>query len=346
MDETQKVTLKNYLKTVQEGPAAKRALAVLLLEAGGDVSLTGYTSKHAERLRRDFIKLGLSTFDDKRKSNRERVLTKPERAMVVAALKRHPKDVILGCPAEHWSTYWLGRYIARETGKRYKSKTSHYLLFREAKLSFHLPGKRYEKADSEAVEAWQRKQRDGRSKLMRAWKDSDTVILCGDEMVLTSGTTLQKIWLPRRSYPPVLETNSTRTRRSIYGFLDLKTGQQHAYMTDWQNMYITISVLERLREAYPTQKLLIVWDNCGWHRGSEVMKWVRRDKHTKVLNFPSYAPELNPQEHVWKAGRKATTHNQHITDIEQTTKDFVTHITNRLFGYELCGLRPHRLAQD
>jgi hypothetical protein len=113
-----------------------------------------------------------------------------------------------------------------------------------------LPGKRYEKADAEKTKAWVEQQSDGRSRLMRAWNNPDTVIFCEDGMVLTSGTTLQKIWLPRRSYPPVIETNSTRKRKSFYGFLNLKTGQQHAYVTDWRNMYITVEVLEKLRQAY------------------------------------------------------------------------------------------------
>jgi transposase len=346
VDETQKVTLKDYVKQTTESSAAKRAMAVLLLESNGEVGMTGYTAKHAERLRRDYRQHGLAAFEDKRKNNRDRILDKPQREQVVAALRsEQPCNLIPGCADRHWSTYWLGRYIHETFGKQYKSKTSHYLLFREAKLSFHLPGKRYEKADAEKTAAWVAQQTDGRSRLMRAWHAPNTVVFCEDEMVLTSATTLQKIWLPKRSYPPVTETNTTRKRKSFYGFLNLKTGQQHAFVTDWQNMHVTVEVLDELRQTYPTQQLLIVWDNCGWHRGSEVMKWVRRDKRTKLLFLPAYAPELNPQEHVWKAGRKAVTHNKHITHIEQVAKDFVTHITGRTFSYELCGLRPHVVAQ-
>lgn len=250
-----------------------------------------------------------------------------------------------GCSDEQWSTYWLGRYIHESFGKQYKSKTSHYLLFREARLSFHLPGKRYERADAEKTDAWVAQQSDGRSRLMCAWRDQGTVVFCADEMVLTSGTTLQKVWLLQGEYPPVIETSSTRKRKSFYGFLNLKTGQQHAFVTDWQNMYTTVEVLTKLREAYPTQQLLTVWDNCDWHRGSKVMEWVRKDKRTKLLYFPPYAPELNPQEHVWKAGRKATTHNRHITDIAQVADEFATYINGRLFSYELCGLRPQAGGQ-
>lgn len=27
------------------------------------------------------------------------------------------------------------------------------------------------------------------------------------------------------------------------------------------------------------------------------------------MYFPSYSPDMNPQEHVWKRGREACTHN-------------------------------------
>lgn len=327
------------------GAEVRRAAAVLYVDDETDEQtiqrFTQYSRRQAFAIRKAYLETGIEALRDKRHSNRERILTTSERDEVIAVLKtRRPKDVLAGCLDDSWSTNLLGEYIERRYGKRYKSRTSQYLLFREARLSFHLPGKRYEKADQAAQDEWVAKQGDGRSRLMRAWKDVDTVVLCEDEIVLTSGTTLQKIWLPVRSYPPVLETNTTRTKRSIYGFLNLKTGQQSAFTTDRQNMYITVSVLEQLRKIYPTQKLLIVWDNCGWHRGSQVKQWIARDGRISLLYFPTYAPELNPQEHVWKAGRKAVTHNQHITDIEKTAHQFVAHITSRTYDYQLCGLRP------
>lgn len=341
MNQKQIEQLKKDQKQLRDGAAARRAMAVLLLVGKADVSFTGYTKDHAKRLKGQYLKHGIDAFKDKRTSQRDRVLTKVEREQVITVLQtKQPKDVIDNCPDTNWSTYLLGEYIRTLTGKHYKSRTSSYLLFKEAKLSFHFPGKSYEKADAERKQAWIKQQSDGRSRLMRAWDDKGTVILCEDEMVLTSSTTLQKIWLPKNSYPPIVDTNTTKKRKSLYGFLNLKTGKQQAFMTDWQNMFITVEVLEQLRQIYPTQKLLLIWDNCGWHRGSEVVKWIRKDRRTKTLHFPPYTPDLNPQEHVWKAGRKATTHNLHITDIEQTTKDFVSYIESQTFGYELCGLRP------
>lgn len=327
------------------GAEVRRAAAVLYINDEADEQtiqrFTRYSRRQAFAIRKAYLDRGIEAFRDKRHSNRERILSAQQRRNVINVLQtKQPKEVLVGCHDTYWSTNLLGEYIERHYGVRYKSRTSSYLLFREAKLSFHCPGKSYEKADAVRMETWKKQQLDGRSSLMRAWKDPGTVVLCEDEMVLTSSTTIQKVWLPKNTYPPVVDTNTTKQRRSVYGFLDLKTGQQDAFATDWQNMYITVSVLEQLREVYPTQQLFIVWDNCGWHRGSEVQRWIRRDGRIKTLYFPPYTPELNPQEHVWKAGRKATTHNLHITDIEQTVLDFITYLTSRTFDYELCGLRP------
>ena len=146
-------------------------------------------------------------------------------------------------------------------GKKYKSKTSHYLLFYEAKLiairpqAWHKPGRVYEKANPTQRATWEKVTK---PILEQHRQESNTVILCEDEMVLTSSNTRQKVWLPKGQYPPVLETNSTRKRKSFYGFLNLKTGAEHAFITDWQNMYITVEVLTKIRRIYPTEKLIIV----------------------------------------------------------------------------------------
>ena len=155
MKPKQITTLKHEQKQLEDAGAARRAFAVLLLVTQGDIELSGYTKDHAKRLKAQYLRYGVEAFRDKRRSSHNRVLTKAEREAVIQTLRsKQPKDVIPGCSDEHWSTYWLGEYVLVSTGKRYKSKTSQYLLFREAKLSFHLPGKLYEKSDVAVKAAW------------------------------------------------------------------------------------------------------------------------------------------------------------------------------------------------
>jgi transposase len=329
--------IQTFRKTTKDAEAAHRALAVLLLMQGGDMAYSLYTTDHARRLKYAYLRHGTAAFEDKRRSNRDRVLTKQERETVIQILRtKQPKDVVAACTDEHWSTYWLGRYIGEAFGKAYKSRTSHYLLFREAKLSFHLPGKLYERSDPVIKAAW---LKETKPVLARYWQQPGTVILCEDEMVLTNATTLQKIWLPKGQYPPVLEINTTKKRQSFYGFLNLKTGQQHTFVTDKQNMLVTAEILTKVRKLYPTSKLVIFWDNAGWHKGSKAQEWIEQDGNTKTVYFPPYTPDFNPQEHVWKAGRSHVTHNRHIMKLKEVAEEFRQYLESRTFCYELLGFR-------
>lgn len=159
-------------------------------------------------------------------------------------------------------------------------------------------------------------------------------------MHLSTQTTVQKIWLPQGDYPKI-EVASKRESRSIYGFLNVKTGQEHAFKTKWQSMYITADILKELRKIYPAQKLFLIWDKAGWHKGSVAQEFIKQDGDIKTLYFPTDAPEENPQEHVWKNGRSHVTHNLFIKDIDKTTDDFISYLNNTTFSYSLLGFKTN-----
>lgn len=284
--------------------------------------------------RTQYLNHGTDALQEKRSNNWPQLLSPEQRDIVRQWLATSlPKDH--GFPGTiFWTTGILATLIRHEFGIEYRSKTSYYLLFKHASFSFHKPKKRYEKADEAVVEAWVKTTR---PILDKAWRDENTVILCEDEMLLTTTTTIQKVWLPEGDYPPVLETNRTRKNKSIYGFLNLKTGQQHAFKTERQLMYDTVRVLRRVKRLYPGKNILLLWDGAGWHRGSAVQQYLKRVGNIADYYFPPYSPELNPQEHIWKAGRAAITHNRFIDNLDKATDELVTHLNHHSYPYKLLG---------
>ena len=103
-------------------------------------------------------------------------------------------------------------------------------------------------------------------------------------------------------------------------------------------MYQTSDILKKIRTIYPNQNIILLWDNAGWHRGSVVQDWIKKDGNIEVIHFPRYAPEENPQEHVWKQGRSQCTHNRFIENIDEATDDLITYFNETLFPYSLFGL--------
>lgn len=330
--------LKKLINNPHSGKSeAVKAQILLMLDKGVPakiiVATTDYKERQIYNFKKRFYKKGVSGLVDKRLGKPKEILSKRQRNEILKWIKtKKPKDFKF-YDTDFWTTIILADLIERKYGIKFKSKTSHYLLFKQAKFTFHKPGRVYHKRDEMEVRKW---KKEIKPILDKAWNEKDTVILCEDEMVLSTQTTFQKIWLPANEYPQIQVSNK-KEARSVYGFLNIKTGQDHAFKTAWQNMYITVEVLEKLRLIYPTQKLLILWDGAGWHRGSEVTKFVEKDGNIERIYFPKYSPEEDPQEHVWKEGRKEVVSNNYIPDIDVMTDKFVAYLNKTKFKYSLLG---------
>lgn len=329
----QKKELQDIIsKSQSSGKEVRRAQAVLLLDAETDVkvitALTKYSRRQTFDLRKNYLNQGISAIQDKHKGKPKELLTKAEREELIQAVKaetprKHDYD------SDYWTTSILGDFINEKYKVQYKSKTSYYLVFRQAKFTYHKPGRVYEKRNEQEVQKWLKSTK---IKVRRALPEKNTVILCSDEMSLSTQTTVQKIWLAQGEYPKI-EVSSKKEARSIYGFLNIKTGQEHAFKTNWQNMYITCEVLEKLRAIYPKKKILFIWDKAPWHKGSKAQEFIKQDGNIETIEFPRAAPEENPQEHVWKQGRSQITHNKFIKNIDQTTDEFVNYLNETKFPY-------------
>lgn len=330
--------LETIIKDSQSsGKEVRRAQAIILLNQEKAVttitSLTGYSRRHIFDLRKNYVKKGIESIKDKRTKKTKELLTKKQRQEIVNILRsKTPKH--FGYNSNYWTTSILGDLIKRQYSIQYKSKTSYYIVFRQAKFTYHKPGRVYEKRNEQEVKEWKRKTK---PVVEKSLKDPNAVVLTEDEMSLSTQTTLQKIWLPQGEYPKI-EVSSKKESRSIYGFLNIKTKQQHAFKTKWQNMYITYDVLGELRKIYPKKKILLIWDQAPWHKGSRAQEFIREDKKIETIYFPRAAPEENPQEHVWKDGRTKTSHNEFIQDIDKATDKFVGYLNNTKFHYSFLGI--------
>lgn len=329
--------LELFIRTSTTKSAALRAQAILLTDTRcGSRDLkrfTGYSRSHALLLKQTYHDRGLAALIDKRKGKPKELLTKKQREKIETTLKeKTPKD--LGYGHDHWSASVLGDWIEKTFKVKYKSKTSLYLIFKKVSFSYHRPGTTYDKRDDAEVAAW---QKTAARKLAKLLKEKNTVILTGDEMVLTTATTIQRVWLPVGEYPKVVVKTGTRQRRHVYGFLNLRTGSEHARKTNYQTMYVTKDVLKNIRARYPKQKIALFWDNAGWHKGSVVMDFLKQDGNFEIVWFPRYAPDENPQEKIWKAGRSAVTHNEYISDIDKATDSLVRFFNKTKFEYSFLG---------
>jgi transposase len=156
------------------------------------------------------------------------------------------------------------------------------------------------------------------------------VILALDEASLYLQATTMAVWGPI-GQPLTVRCDPSRAKTSFYGALNLKTGQVRAQEVEHMTAEATASYLETLLDAYPQVPLLLLWDRAPWHRGEKIREVLAANPRLELVVFPTAAPDLNPQEHVWKATRRAVSHNHIERRLPGLAKRFSDHLTSSTF---------------
>ena len=139
-----------------------------------------------------------------------------------------------------------------------------------------------------------------------------------------------RVWAPR-GQQPVVAADPGRAKTSFYGTLNLRTGEEIVLQAEKMNAQTTAAHLEQLLQAHPDVPLLLVWDRAPWHRGEAIRAVLAANPRLEIVQFPVAAPELNPQEHVWKATREAVSHNHSDHQLATLAGRFKAHLTETTF---------------
>lgn len=165
------------------------------------------------------------------------------------------------------------------------------------------------------------------------------MILAGDEASLYLQATLKVVW-HACGQTPMLKLHPGRDSTHFYGALNMLTGQETAMRSKLMNGDVSALFLLRLLDAYPNQPILLFWDRATWHRGQTIQHILNTHPRLEILYLPTAAPDLNPQEHVWKATRQAISHNHRHAKLDLLAQAFEDHLTLTRFPCSLL----HKLA--
>ena len=169
----------------------------------------------------------------------------------------------------------------------------------------------------------------------------DTVILAADEASLYLQASLTRVWAPK-GQTPVVKVCANRDSTHFYGALDLASGQETLLRSDLMNAEASALFLSRVLSAYPDRPLLLLWDRATWHKGAAIRSVLAANPRLEVLWFPPGCPELNPQEHVWKAVREAVSHNHSFAKLPTLATAFQTHLEQTCFACSLLDKQGYR----
>jgi len=182
----------------------------------------------------------------------------------------------------------------------------------------HRIGLSYQKAKFLASKADATKRADWKTKIwpkiLAKGKKDDAMILFVDEASFALWGSLGYTWALRGQQPEIL-TNGARKNLKVFGAIDFFTGRLFSHIIEGK--LNTQSYLDFLRKIIRSanQKILIIHDGARYHTSGEVKDFVKQYKGAvSMYRLPSYSPDLNPIENLWRKIKRAGTHNVYFSE--------------------------------
>lgn len=280
----------------------------------------------------DFNQRGISTIFHKYEGNTNASkLTLAQRREIEAVLKNPPSEQDL--PRQFWDVPTIRKYLKAEFGVVYESDRSYHYLLRFNGLSFKLPTPFDFKRNIEQIN---HKLKEIHQELPKYLKADNWEVLAADETRITWETEIRRAWL-KQNEKTIIKVHRSNECQNYFGALNLKNQTAHLIRLDWQDTAEIIKALARLSKKYPHKKICLVWDNAGWHKSKQLREQLGRKKslgHIHLINLPPYAPDINPQEHVWKFGKDILA-NQTLNSFVKTQSLFENSIQGQTFVYKI-----------
>ena len=112
---------------------------------------------------------------------------------------------------------------------------------------------------------------------------------------------------------PAVPCHHIREYRYVYGAVEPLTGESCFWVmpqcnTDCMNVY-----LEALSNQFPDDIILLCCDGAAWHKS----KALCIPNNIELISIPTYTPEMNPIEQIWKELRKMGFRNEVFATLEK-----------------------------
>ena len=121
----------------------------------------------------------------------------------------------------------------------------------------------------------------------------------------------RRCWAPK-GQRPVMANGDERQFTYVYGAVSPLEGDFDSMLCEKMNTENMGGFLRQVRERHPGEFIIMILDGASSHRAKDLA--VPADMHLEPL--PAYAPELNPQEHLWDELREKEFPNRVFESME------------------------------
>ncbi len=276
------------------GRVSQRAQMVLLSAQQRTVPeiavIFGVKYKTVRKWLRRFNAAGPAGLYDEPRSGRPRTLTDRVRDTLVDMSEQDPEQS--DYPATLWTVAMLALALAEKIGV--------YLSHSTLRQTLHAAGL-----------AWSRPRlamprKTDPQKAAKQWAIVQAVIGAGpaavvlyaDESRIQMLPLIRAMWhrLGQQIRVPTPGSNQTR---SLFGALNIRTGQWTWLIREHMHKEDFITFLEHLLTVYASGPIILIVDNYSSHTAKAIDAWLTEHPRLQLHYLPKYCSHLNPVENIW-----------------------------------------------
>jgi transposase len=235
-------------------------------------------------------------------------LTPRQKKRLVELIEAGP--LVVGCETACWHSVLIRVLIWREFGVLYNR---HYVCTMLPNLGFSLQKARFVSDHLDAVKrrAWLEEKWPA---IFRAAKRCKGLILFEDEASFAQWGSLSYTWA-RRGHQPEVPTSGKRKGYKGFGAIEYFSGRLFSQGIEGRfNSETYQAFLQRIMEQ-TTEHLFLIHDGARYHTSASTQAFLatHRERITEHP-LPSYSPDYNPIEYLWKKTKQRATHNKYFQE--------------------------------
>ena len=263
--------------------------------------------------RQAFLLRGMDSLVYRHGGGRPEKLTPTQRKRLVALIEAGP--LVVGLETACWNSVLIRVLIWREFGVLYNR---HYVCTLLHNLGFSFQKARFVSDHLDAAKrlAWLQDQWPA---IFRAAKRCKGLILFEDEASFAQWGSLSYTWA-RRGHQPEVPTSGKRKGSKVFGAIAYFSGRLFSQGIEGRFNSESYQAFLQMIMAQTTEHLFLIHDGARYHTSASTTAFLAAHKaRLTAYPLPSYSPDYNPIEYLWKKTKQRATHNKYFKEFAELT---------------------------
>lgn len=253
-----------------------------------------------------FLVKGMESLVYRHAGGRPTKLTKTQKKRLCELIDGGPQAA--GFETGCWNSLLIQLLIEREFGVTYNRFYVCQLL-RNLGYSFQKARFVSDHLDEARRQQWMREEW---PRILKEAKRRGALILFGDEASFAQWGSLSYTWA-RRGQQPVVKTSGKRKGYKVFGLIEYFSGRFFYEGIEGKFTSETYEGFLRRVLAKTTEPLFLIQDGAKYHTSKAMREFfASQQARLTVHQLPSYSPDYNPIEYLWRNLKKRATHNQYF----------------------------------